>query len=239
MLDQLPGLSFHQTRHALTILYHDYRDVHDELEGVLRNLSIYESQVIEGGGGKSKITQNIEGPLSGLGWKKKNFPVKTIVDGEERESETHEIDHFRAVEGRPGIALEIEWNNKDPFFDRDLGNFQRLHAFRVIGLGILLTRGPSLQQALRGVFERYYCAHVDLVDKEVRAVKEVAHQTRYMAMSENARSMAIARRKFQSKYGEATTHWTKLMDRVERNMGDPCPMLFLGIESARLRSDPR
>src|SRR5262249_14440838 len=26
------------------------------------------------------------------------------------------------------IALEIEWNNKDPFFDRDLENFKRLHS---------------------------------------------------------------------------------------------------------------
>ena len=27
-------------------------------------------------------------------------------------------------EGNKLIALEIEWNNKDPFFDRDLENFK-------------------------------------------------------------------------------------------------------------------
>ena len=47
--------------------------------------------------------------------------------------------------------LEIEWNNKDPFFDRDLENFQRLHALGAISLGVLVTRGASLQAALPGI----------------------------------------------------------------------------------------
>jgi Restriction endonuclease BglII len=33
------------------------------------------------------------------------------------------------------VALEIEWNNKDPFFDRDLENFKRLHAEGAISVG--------------------------------------------------------------------------------------------------------
>ena len=41
------------------------------------------------------------------------------------------------------VALEIEWNNKDPFFDRDLENFKRLHADRWghQASGIIVTRG--------------------------------------------------------------------------------------------------
>lgn len=42
------------------------------------------------------------------------------------------------------LALEIEWNNKDPFFDRDLENFKRLHAEGAISVGVLITRGASL-----------------------------------------------------------------------------------------------
>ena len=31
------------------------------------------------------------------------------------------------------------------------------------------------------------------------------------------------------KFGEATTHWRKLEDRVRRGVGNPCPLLLVGI----------
>jgi hypothetical protein len=31
------------------------------------------------------------------------------------------------------------------------------------------------------------------------------------------------------KFGEATTHWRKLEDRVQRGVGNPCPLLLIGI----------
>ncbi|MGH8498880.1 MAG: hypothetical protein ACRERV_08765 [Methylococcales bacterium] len=31
------------------------------------------------------------------------------------------------------------------------------------------------------------------------------------------------------KFGEATTHWRKLDDRVRRGVGNPCPLLLVGI----------
>jgi hypothetical protein len=31
------------------------------------------------------------------------------------------------------------------------------------------------------------------------------------------------------KFGEATTHWKKLEDRVNRGVGNPCPLLLIGI----------
>ena len=47
--------------------------------------------------------------------------------------------------------MEIEWNNKDPFYDRDLENFKRLHADGAISVGImgLGTLGSSAADALR------------------------------------------------------------------------------------------
>jgi len=44
------------------------------------------------------------------------------------------------------VALEIEWNNKDPFFDRDLNNFRLLFDLRAIDVGVIVTRGTELQQ---------------------------------------------------------------------------------------------
>ena len=44
------------------------------------------------------------------------------------------------------VALEIEWNNKDPFFDRDLNNFRLLFDLRAISIGIIITRCDELQR---------------------------------------------------------------------------------------------
>ena len=33
----------------------------------------------------------------------------------------------------------------------------------------------------------------------------------------------------QDKFGEATTHWRKLEDRVHRGVGNPCPLLLIGM----------
>lgn len=62
------------------------------------------------------------------------------VDGSRYDSPTHKIDCYRNR-----IALELEWNNKDPFFDRDLNNFRLLFDLRAISVGIILTRCDELQ----------------------------------------------------------------------------------------------
>ena len=48
------------------------------------------------------------------------------------------------------MALEIEWNNKDPFYDRDLNNFRLLFELRVVSVGVIVTRCDELQ----GIFNR-------------------------------------------------------------------------------------
>jgi len=60
-----------------------------------------------------------------LGWRKGKFQIKKTINAVERQSITHEIDDVKEIEGNH-LVLEIEWNNKDPFFDRDLETFKRL-----------------------------------------------------------------------------------------------------------------
>jgi hypothetical protein len=54
---------------------------------------------------------------------------------------THKVDCYKNR-----VALEVEWNNKDPFFDRDLNNFRLLFDLRAIDAGIIITRCTELQQ---------------------------------------------------------------------------------------------
>jgi Cytochrome bd terminal oxidase subunit II/Restriction endonuclease BglII len=80
--------------------------------------------------------------------------VQRTIDGVVRESISHEVDHIARFEAGV-VALEIEWNNKDPFFDRDLENYKRLHADGAISLGILITRSASLQDQMRSIVLRF------------------------------------------------------------------------------------
>jgi hypothetical protein len=105
--------------HAEAILKHDMADAVTELEQVLSQVTIPAEELVRGGGGEGEMTQRLRRTLANdYGWKKHSFEIKKIVDGEEKESISHEIDHVKKFKTGT-FALEIEWNNKDPFFDRD------------------------------------------------------------------------------------------------------------------------
>lgn len=62
------------------------------------------------------------------------------------DSPTHKVDCFKGH-----VGLEIEWNNKDPFYDRDLNNFRLLFDLRVIEVGVIVTRASNLQAIFRSL----------------------------------------------------------------------------------------
>lgn len=218
--------------HAEAILRHDLPQAAVELESVLLEVTIPVEELVRGGGGEGQVTQRIRRALAERGWKKHRFEIKKIVDGEEKEAISHEIDHVKKF--RTGtFALEIEWNNKDPFFDRDLENFKRLHAEGVISIGGIITRGASLQDELRHrVAEFAQRRGIDAKNKLLRYYRPTRRQLQLIdAMVRSTKSFEEGRaRVFVSdKFGEATTHWRKLHDRIRRGLGSPCPLLLIGI----------
>ncbi len=227
------GFQIRVLHHAEAILKHDMPDAAEELEAVLFDVSIPIEELVRGGGGEGKATQRIRRSLSAShGWKKHVFEIKKIVDGEQKESVSHEIDHVKVFTGGT-IALEIEWNNKDPFYDRDLENFKRLHAEGAISIGGLVTRGKSLQDALEGCFEEFAVKHdIDSVEKLLPYYNPTPRQA---ALYEKAAKVKGSFQKgwahifFEDKFGQATTHWRKLEDRVNRGVGNPCPLLLVGL----------
>jgi hypothetical protein len=156
MFDRLRerGFEIEFRSHAEAILGVDFPEVAEQLEGVLLSSTIPIEEIIGSGGGETKGTQRLRRALAAHQWLKHNFVVQRIIDGVERESQSHEIDHVKAFKAGT-IALEIEWNNKDPFFDRDLENFKRLHADGAISLGIITTRGSTLQNLMKHLVRRF------------------------------------------------------------------------------------
>lgn len=119
------GFEIRYVSHAAAILGQDFSDATREIESVLTGLALPITEIIGSGGGETKFTHRLRRSLTSMGWRKHIFKIAKIVDGTPRETTSHEIDHVRRFENGV-VALEIEWNNKDPFFDRDLENFKRL-----------------------------------------------------------------------------------------------------------------
>tara|TARA_R100000935_G_scaffold58090_2_gene93836 strand:- start:1361 stop:1957 length:597 start_codon:yes stop_codon:yes gene_type:complete len=127
-------------RHALAILKGEFPEQFEDLCDVLDAFELRESSITLGGGGKSLVSGYLDRALYKRGWAEKGFDTATVIDGVTYATPTHKID---CVKGR--IALDIEWNNKTEFYDRDLNNFRMLHNLGAISVGIIVTRDSSLQ----------------------------------------------------------------------------------------------
>jgi hypothetical protein len=130
----------HEWKHACAILMNDFPQEWNDIIGVLSEFRLYRADIIKPGGRKSPVADKIDEAFFARGWVEKAFDTKVIVDRTEMSSPTHKVDCYKN-----GVALEIEWNNKDPFFDRDLNNFRLLFELRAISIGVIITRCDHLQ----------------------------------------------------------------------------------------------
>jgi hypothetical protein len=236
-------VEFHS--HAEAILSVDFPSACVELEDALSNATIPIEEIIAGGGGEAKGTQRLRKALAALKWPKFTFVIEKTINGEPRESVSHEIDHVRTFESGARIALEIEWNNKDPFYDRDLENFKRLHADGAISVGVIVTRGRSLHDNMKALVERFLEERqiMNLADLEPWGYLPTHRQLSAIKNRINREKNPVSFKtafidKFVSdKFGEATTHWRKLEDRVHRGVGNPCPLLLIGLPATIVTFD--
>ncbi len=130
----------HECRHACAILKSDFPDEWCDVISVLTEFRLRRSWITHPGGRKSKVSEFIDNYLHQRGWEEKKFQTRVVVDDETKKTPTHKVDCFRNR-----VALEIEWNNKDPFYDRDLNNFRLLFDLRAISVGVIVTRCDDLQ----------------------------------------------------------------------------------------------
>lgn len=131
-------------RNAIAVLKAVHPKEWEDINAVLGNFRLKKSAILQGGGAKTQVARALDSAFYALGWKEKSFDIKLIVDGQEHPSPTHEIDCYKNR-----VALEVEWNNKDTFFDRDLNNFRLLFELRAIDVGVIITRSDELNSLFR------------------------------------------------------------------------------------------
>jgi hypothetical protein len=167
--------------HACAILATDFRKEFSDIVACLRGFVLRRSHVLTAGGGRSPISAALDGFLHRRGWHEKSFNIQITIDGNPVPIPTHKIDNFKN-----SVGLEVEWNNKTEFYDRDLNNFRLLKELRVLAVGVIITRMSELQ----GLFDK---------------------------LGKGA------------SYGASTTHWNKLIPKVDGGGAGGCPLLLIGM----------
>ena len=130
----------HEWRNAAGVLITSRPNEWQDILAALRAFQLVRSEILSPGGSKSKIASRFDDKLKRRGWIEKQFRTAIELDGRRIDSPTHKIDCYK-----DGVALEVEWNNKDPFYDRDLNNFRLLFDLRAIEVGVIITRCSKLQ----------------------------------------------------------------------------------------------
>ena len=185
-LDLIPGevqrrYRLAQWHHACAILARDFSTEFKDLIDCLRDFTLTKTDILTRGGGRSPVPIKIDGFLHNRGWREKGFDTRIVVDCVEYPTPTHKIDNFKNR-----VGVEVEWNNKTEFYDRDLNNFRLLRDLRVLSVGVIITRISELQQEFK-------------------------------------------RLGVPQKYGASTTHWDKLIPKIEGGGAGGCPVLLVGI----------
>lgn len=130
----------HEWRNGIAILSAAHPQEWADILDVLRGFSLLRSDIMKPGGSKGLIASKLDSHFTRLGWAEKKFDTKIVVDTHEHAAPIHKVDCYKNR-----VALEVEWNNKDPFFDRDLNNFRLLFDLRAIDAGVIITRCSELQ----------------------------------------------------------------------------------------------
>lgn len=198
-------------RNAATILRNNFADQWQDLISALEAFRITRSMIREPGGSKSKIAYYVDG-LFNENWREARISADLHVRLTDPKRQNHILDSYVRqgyldghridfVNGR--VALDLEWNSKDQTYDRDLYAFSAFYEAGAIDMGILLTRGSSMDNA-------FFRSLGNVLKKDGTDGMEPVHK----------------------KYGASTTWMGKLLYRLDAGRNGGCPVLAIGITPA-------
>jgi hypothetical protein len=224
-------------RNAAVILSETRRAAFDELLDALRTFTVSTDMIRRAGGNESDMPKLFTASLRPRGW------FETIIQGDlvvrlswrrqigvtkkgkpKFKTETQETKRERYLAGhkidfvKERVAFDMEWNSKDQTFDRDLYAFNAFFLSGIIDVGVLVTRGESLNPLLRKLGQSL-TKHGKPEYKQVKG-KRVPRMT-------------------HEKYGASTTWWGKLVYRLNAGRNGGCPVLAVGITPACVSDWPK
>jgi len=213
----------------------------------------FEQHIIRGGGGKTPQATHFGRVFQEEGWAEEIVTLQTEASfssgapNQINTGTTHKIDHRICNANNQMCALEFEWNNKDTFFDRDLSIFTFLHSAHIINLGIVITRGSTLDSNLRRRTEEFFDVNHVTEFEDFDNIRNTyftdpdgtSHYTfpnsgqkktirKLVDNGTNFRT-ACVNKFLVDKYASTTTSWDQLTTRLERRTEGTCPIICIGI----------
>lgn len=185
---------------------------------VLEKFVITKAMIRQPGGSKGPIAKYVD-TLFPSDWTETRISADLhvrLLDAKKKKSVLQEyvregyLDGHRIdfVKGR--VALDLEWNSKDQTYDRDLYAFSAFYEAGAIDVGIILTRGASLDNDFfRGLGK--------VLKKDGSEGQEDVYQ----------------------KFGASTTWMGKLLYRLDAGRNGGCPVLAIGITPRCVIDSPR
>jgi len=207
--DILSKFEIFSYRNAAGILASSFPKQFDDLLNALRAFEISESMIRVPGGSKGPIAKYVD-TLFVDDWRELRISADLhvkLLDANKREEIVREyiktgfLDGHRIdfVSGK--VALDLEWNSKDQTYDRDLYAFSAFYDAVAIDVGVILTRGSSLDTD-------YFRSLGKVLQKDgITEGKDPVYK----------------------KFGASTTWMGKLLYRLDAGRNGGCPVLAVGI----------
>lgn len=165
--DILARYEIYSYRSAALILSEAHPQEFGELMNALRAFNITRALIEKPGGNESDIPKLVSAQLRPNGWFETTIQADLLVKllwkqpgfkpkGKPTSvARTREITKAKFLDGhkvdyvKNKVAFDLEWNSKDQTFDRDLYAFSAFSQCGIIDVGVLLTRGFSLEPIVR------------------------------------------------------------------------------------------
>ncbi len=205
LLDKFEIFSY---RNAGAILKGNFSKQFGEIVEALNSFSISREMIRTPGGSKGPIASYVD-TLFSDDWVETRISADLhvkLLDAKKHHNVLNEytregyLDGHRIdfVSGR--VALDFEWNSKDQTYDRDLYAFSAFYEAGAIDVGVIITRGSSLD------------------NKFFKSLGKVLKKDGTEGSEEVFR-----------KFGASTTWMGKLLYRLDAGRNGGCPVLAIGI----------
>jgi len=197
-------------RNAASILATSFPAQFDQILAALARFSISRTMIRTPGGSKGLIAKYVDTLFTESdGWRETRIAADLHVKLLDAKKADHVFDQYVRdgfldghridfLKGR--VALDFEWNSKDQTYDRDLYAFSAFYDAGAIDVGVLITRGSSLNNNF------------------FRSLGKV------LAKDGSEGAQDVFR-----KYGASTTWMGKLLYRLDAGRNGGCPVLAIGI----------
>lgn len=202
-------------RGAAAVLAQSFPAEFAEILDVLQRFEITKTMIRTPGGSKGPIAKYVD-TLFNEDWQETRISADLHVQLHHAKKNDLLGEYVRAgyLDGhridflKRKVAVDLEWNSKDQTYDRDLYAFSAFHEAGAIDVGVLITRGTSMDGAF------------------FRSLGSVLNK-------DGSEGTAAVFRKF----GASTTWMGKLLYRLDAGRNGGCPVLAIGIKTECVKDE--